>query len=81
VTRQRLRAAAAALATLSLLADCAPSIRAVNPAPPGISYRLDDGSLDQLTQRAEQYCSGWGKHASLDGVSGEPDKIATFTCG
>jgi hypothetical protein len=77
--RQRLRATTA-LAALVVLAACTPQVRTINPAPPGISYRLDGESLDQLTQRAETYCAHWGKHVSLGGVSGQPDKIASFTC-
>ena len=66
---------------LLALGGCTPSIRVVNPAPPGISYRLDDESIDQLKQRAQHYCGQWGKQASLGGVSGDPDKIANFACG
>lgn len=53
----------------------------VNPAPPGISYRLDGDSMDRLNQRAQDYCGQWGKRASLEGVSGDADKIAKFDCG
>jgi hypothetical protein len=63
------------------LGGCAPSVSAVNPAPPGISYRLDGDSMDRLKQRARDYCGQWGKQASLDGVSGDGDKIAKFDCG
>ena len=63
--------AVAALLAAAGLAACEPSIREVNPAPPGISYRLVGGeTMDQLKGRAEQYCAQYGKHASPAGGPG-----------
>lgn len=68
------------LATGSLAA-CTSTSRAVDPAPPGISYRFEGDNIADANQRADAYCQQYGRHARLQTVnSSGSDKIAVYDC-
>ena len=66
---------------LAGLAACAGRPQIVGAPPPGIAYRLDDGSSDAFDQRAEQYCQQYGKHARLQSIDRSGDApLAEYSC-
>ena len=77
-----LRTVAMLFAGAALLSACSMGQeRPVSQAPPGISYRVQDGDLAQTNLRADQYCEQYGKRARLQGVKGNaPDSIANYEC-
>ena len=68
---------ALALAGCSLLRNESPKV--INPAPPGIAYRVH--STDKARSEAERYCGKWHKKAKLSKISPSgTEKIASFDC-
>ncbi len=68
---------ALALAGCSLLRNEHPTV--VNPAPPGIAYRVH--STDKALSEAERYCGKWHKKAKFSRISPSgSEKIASFDC-
>jgi len=69
------------LALLVALAAC-PAPATIDPAPPGITLRIDRGTTSDANQRADRYCQNYGKRAHLasvhPGAGGE--SIATYAC-
>ena len=67
------------LAGLAACAGRQPQI--VGAPPPGIAYRIDNGSTDAFDQRADQYCQQYGKHAKLQSIDrGGDEPIAEYSC-
>jgi hypothetical protein len=76
-----MKASSAVFLALLALAGCESRPEPSNAPPPGISYRLSGTDLDATTRRADEYCQGFGKRATLDKVSPTGnDKVATYDC-
>ena len=71
-----------ALLLLAGLAACTTSApRIVGAPPPGIAFRIDNGSTAETDQRADQYCQQFGKHATLQSINrGGAAPIAEYAC-
>jgi len=69
------------LAGVAALAGCSHEPQLVNPAPPGISYRVNGSDLADTNERAAQYCGQYGKHAELKSIDQSGGaKIAVYDC-
>ena len=63
------------------LAACGHTPRIVGAPPPGISYRIENGSTTETDQRAAQYCQQFDKRATLQSVNRDSDaSIAEYDC-
>jgi hypothetical protein len=69
------------LALLVALAAC-PEPAIVDPAPPGITLRIDRGNTSDANQRADRYCQSYGKRAHLGSIQpgAGSESIATYAC-
>jgi hypothetical protein len=55
--------------------------RVVNPAPPGVSYRVMNGNVAATDQRAQDYCGRYGKQAKHAKASNASDsEIVEYSC-
>jgi hypothetical protein len=69
------------LAGVGLLAGCGPEAEVVNPAPPGISYRVDGPDIADVNERAARYCGQYGKRAQLKNIDHSSGAaIAVYDC-
>ena len=69
------------LAGVVAVCGCDSEPRIVNPAPPGISYRIDGNDIADANQRAAQYCGQYGKRAELKNIDrSSGDAIAVYDC-
>jgi len=69
------------LGAIVVLAGCKNEPRIVNPAPPGVSYRVDGNDIADPNQRAAQYCGQYGKRAELKNIDhSSGDAIAVYDC-
>jgi len=63
------------------LASCINTPPINNPAPPGLTVRIENGNRSAAEARARQYCAQYGKHASLGSTSGNgADTLLSYSC-
>lgn len=69
------------LAAMAMLTACASEPQAINPTPPGVSYRFQGENVAEATSRADRYCQQYGKRARLQAVNQSvTDNIAVYEC-
>jgi hypothetical protein len=66
----------------SLLAACtAGQPQIVEPPPPGISYRIENGDVSATNRQADRYCQEHGKRAHLESIDrSNADPLAVYRC-
>jgi len=66
---------------LLALGGCVNAPPITNPAPPGLTVRVEKGNQAEAEARARQYCSQYGKRASLDKTNrGADETLLTYSC-
>ena len=52
-----------------------------NPAPPGVSFRAENGDVAATAKKAQEYCGRYGKKAKQENVSKASDStIVQYSC-